>query len=467
MGVSASAVIDKLLKNRYRGDRLDAVMRNTFVGWKLCEPQKRAFSGRKEIFPVQFGWGGQVAARPEMGSGAIGGNSDCSGAPLPAPPVVENGEVDLKQMFGTLMWSKQAILRCADDAGAYKRLVNFELQNMQDRFQKELNFGFFGDGRGRRAAIAADALQASTTAVVLTAAANTALVLDTNRYLAPNDLISIWDSTDTTAASSRIKGATGAEMVEGDLYIYSVSDDGVTVYVHNGNAQTVTTAAGQYIRFWGESDIQATTVRTDHCIVGLSAAIDDGTAVTTYAGISRTTYNQWKSYVKNASSAVLTEDMIIKCADAVNRKSGRKDRKIDTLLLDPSLRRDYVKLTRPDRRYEGADMMKSDPGYEDVLVMTVGPQRFKLMEDYDCPFGKIFGFNRKDLECYVAQGVEIEQDAGGTMLKMGTPYGKAGTGHVYWALVSWYGNFAFLRPFAAFLLKGLSYELEASETALS
>jgi hypothetical protein len=460
MGVSASAVIDKLLKNRYRGDRLDAVMRNTFIGWKLCEPQKRPFSGRQEIFPVQLGWGGQVAARPEMGSGASGGNSDCSGSPLPAPPVVENGAVDIKQMFGTLMWTKQAILRCADDAGAYKRLVNFELQNMQDRFLKELNFGFFGDGRGRRAQIAADASQAGTSPVVLTAAADTALVLDTNRYLAPNDLISIWNSTDTTASSARIMNSNGAEMAEGDLYIKSVSDDGVTVTIHNGNAYNLTTAASQYIRFWGESDIQSGTIRTDHVITGISAAIDDGTLATTYAGISRTTYSQWKSFVKDASSVVMSEDIVIKCADAVNRKSGRKDRKIDTLLMDPSLRRDYVKLSRPDRRYEGVD--DHDVGYNDTLVMTVGPQRFKIMEDFDCPFGKIFGLNRKDLECYIAQGVEIEQDAGGTMLKMGVPYGKGGTGHVYWALVSWYGNFAMLRPFAAFLLKNLSYELETA-----
>jgi hypothetical protein len=215
------------------------------------------------------------------------------------------------------------------------------------------------------------------------------------------------------------------------------------------------------VRFFGESDLSGSaSARVDHVITGLSAAIDDGTLATTYAGISRTTYGQWKSFVKDAGGVVLTEDMIIKCADAVNRKSGRKDRKINTLILDPSLRRDYIRLTRPDRRYQG--LQDNDPGYSETLSMTVGSQAFALVEDFDCPFGKIFGMNKKDLECYVAQGVEIEQDAGGSMLKMGTPYGKGGTGHVFWALVSWYGNFAFLRPFAAFLLKNLSYELETA-----
>src|SRR3990172_8332540 len=153
MGASTVKVIDKILKNKYR-DFFNTAFREDYVGWQLASPQSRSFSGRVEIFPVKYGRGNGVGVRGEVPT-ALGGNSP--GLPLPGGPKVETGQVDIRRIFATLQWTKEAMSRTKDDAGSFKRLINFEIDDKYSRLLRELNIMFWGDGKGRRCVVAATA----------------------------------------------------------------------------------------------------------------------------------------------------------------------------------------------------------------------------------------------------------------------------------------------------------------------
>lgn len=150
---------------------------------------------------------------------------------------------------------------------------------------------------------------------------------------------------------------TGNVLRAGIVQIAAVSDDG-----------TDFTPATAYNSAWADNDYivhAANGSVTDildtsfeAAYRGLPALVDDSTNWDNYFGVLRSVVPSVKSYV-NASTGALSTDLLQRLADVVYQKLGGK---VDLMVTHPSIRRLIIQLTEQDRRYQGASLMKPDPG---------------------------------------------------------------------------------------------------------
>jgi hypothetical protein len=133
---------------------------------------------------------------------------------------------------------------------------------------------------------------------------------------------------------------------------------------------------------------------------GILVGDDDGTYANIYHNINRTTYPLLKSYVITGIGP-LSLDAMQQPLDALSIRVGKG---IDFLAMEHAVRRSYLALLEPDRRYTGADLSSPDGGTNAAKkptgkVITFGDIPFLV--DRDAPFGMMFGLNKESWVRYV------------------------------------------------------------------
>jgi hypothetical protein len=133
---------------------------------------------------------------------------------------------------------------------------------------------------------------------------------------------------------------------------------------------------------------------------GILAGADDGTYVATYHNLARATYSIINSYVLTSVGPALAR----RDAAAVDAQSIRVGKGVDVLGCEHAVRRAYLALLEPDRRYTGADLSSPDGGTKAAKkptgkVITFGDIPFLI--DRDAPFGMIVGLNKESWVRYV------------------------------------------------------------------
>jgi hypothetical protein len=127
---------------------------------------------------------------------------------------------------------------------------------------------------------------------------------------------------------------------------------------------------------------------------GLLDAYDDGTAVTTYGGLSRTTYPSWAGLKVAAAGAVLTRSAFIpQLLRAVKNSGGEA---LDFVVMSvedwTTLLTDFLSLERynndPSSRWGKDDPVNS--GFRGLLLGDT-----PIFFDLNCPVGTAIGFNSK------------------------------------------------------------------------
>jgi hypothetical protein len=108
----------------------------------------------------------------------------------------------------------------------------------------------------------------------------------------------------------------------------------------------------------GVTDVLDTSY--EHAYWGLPALVDDGTNRANYFEVQRSLVPLYKSYVV-ASAGALATDAMQRTADVLYQKLNAT---VDRLLMHPSVRREFIKLTVADRRYnyDATDKRRTDPG---------------------------------------------------------------------------------------------------------
>ena len=110
-------------------------------------------------------------------------------------------------------------------------------------------------------------------------------------------------------------------------------------------------------------------------IMGLKGLIDDGTNVTDFQGLSRSTYIFWKSYVNSAASnRSLTEEIMFNTMLEASKKGDPK-----IILTSFDLYAAYGRMLAADRRY--TDTMTLNGGFTGVNYNGLA-----LVKDFDCPY---------------------------------------------------------------------------------
>jgi hypothetical protein len=171
-----------------------------------------------------------------------------------------------------------------------------------------------------------------------------------------------------------VNASFGNRFIQKDMFLAAINPvgpvlrAGITQVLDVNQDGTDWTPATAYNAAWGDNDylVQAANgsvtdildTSYEAAYWGLPALVDDGTNRNNYFGVDRSLVPAAKSYV-NASTGALSTDLLQRIADVLYQKLGAK---VNLLSMHPSIRRLVIQLTEQDRRYQGASLMKPDPG---------------------------------------------------------------------------------------------------------
>jgi hypothetical protein len=136
-------------------------------------------------------------------------------------------------------------------------------------------------------------------------------------------------------------------------------------------------------------------------INGLLDVYDDGTSVTTYGGLSRTTNTFWKSTKYTTSITVTRQTILEQIIWATKLAGGEKP---DFVLMSMgdwyTLVADFMTAeqfnTNPGSRYGNDDAVNA--GFSALMLANV-----PILADYFCPNGTMFIVNSKYLALYISE----------------------------------------------------------------
>jgi hypothetical protein len=452
MTTSTTTTADKILLDVVEPGLAQAFNDEVMV-LDLATRKKKDYKGRKILFDVKLSPGGGVGARSEAISGVA------PGLPAPGAPVHVNGTVYHKRIYGVLELTHDFIETSKGDKAAFAEGLADELTSKLTRMQKHANFMLLGDGRDILCTVATDGggtfkKESGETLQV---------TVDTTRYLQPNDRVALWtsNSESSTVVADGGQSDTLGTLDSESVYVSSVDSD--TTFTLKRDRLTTgdcTVANANVVRMFYETEYNSGTL-IHNGMAGLRLIADDGTLATSFEGLSRTTYPQWKGGVVAASSltegTTLSKNHFLKLAHRVHRRGGDD---IDTFIMDPTLMREFLVITDNDIRY--APVTEKDPGYkEGSLHITIGKRQVELLMDWDCPYGVLHGFKRSDLEYWELTPLSLDNN-GGAVLKQAKPYTDTGAGDIYYAFMRMKGNIATKKPWNFGCITGLSYSAETA-----
>lgn len=172
-------------------------------------------------------------------------------------------------------------------------------------------------------------------------------------------------------------------------------------------------------------------------IMGLKGLIDDGTNVTTFQGLSRSTYIFWKSYVNSAvSNRSLTEELMF---DTMLEASKKGDPKI--ILTSFDLYAAYGRMLAADRRY--TDTMTLNGGFTGVNYNGLA-----LVKDFDCPYTEMNFIDPSSLSIEEMKPVSFIDEDGAIL-------SRSATTPSYQATLRYYANLANSAPNKSSVLRNL------------
>jgi hypothetical protein len=167
--------------------------------------------------------------------------------------------------------------------------------------------------------------------------------------------------------------------------------------------------------------------------MGLLGMIDDGTYVSDYFGVSRTTWDVAKSYVFTGVGA-LSSDIIQQGIDvAYARGRGR----ISKFLCEQAVRRQLIALREGDVRYSGdfgADATKltlDAASAAGKLGSTIEWGAVPVLVDYNFPYGILLGFDDSTAIRYTVVPGKFEDWGGSVLLPAGNTHVATGLFYIY------------------------------------
>lgn len=339
------ATVNALLKEVYEPDVQDQLNYDV-IGFRRIEKTSEGVTnevgGRYVTFPLRTGRNHGIGARNEN-----------EALPTPGQQKTAAARVGLKYLYGGINITGQAMKLAEKNFQSFASAMDEEMDGLKRDLAKDMNFQFYGDGTGVRAAITADGVNTIT--------------VDTVQYLEVGMFIDVYD---TTLATPRFSN------------------------------RTITAIAGLVVTYSG-ADASASIVATDKVlrtgnvnreITGLRAIIKD---TGTLYNVDPTVEPVWKA-VRNHNSGTnraLTEALMIKVVDDVRVNGG------DTTvgLVNLGVRRAYFNLLKTDRRY--VNTKEFDGGFTG-LGFTTDKGEIPIVVDTDCPFNRIFFVNEKAIKLY-------------------------------------------------------------------
>jgi hypothetical protein len=142
-----------------------------------------------------------------------------------------------------------------------------------------------------------------------------------------------------------------------------------------------------------------TNVANNTAMIGLNAAVDDGTAAATYGGVLRTSNTFWKStFVNNASPVAPTRNLMLQYIAQVTKLTGEMP-KIGIMGLGTwtQLAQDFTS----QERYNVSPTSNFGDGKVDSLFRALDVAGVPFYGDPNCPEGTLYLLNTDYLSLYI------------------------------------------------------------------
>jgi len=256
-----------------------------------------------------------------------------------------------------------------------------EMEDAHAMLKKDENRQAFGDGKGVLALVNG-ALVAST-----------ALVVDTPgvQYFFPGERIDIYTAGGVAEAL--------------DVEITAIDES--TNTLTTGTAITVSNDSKIY-----RQGVKANEPSDGKEMMGLAGIADDGSNVSTFQGLSRTSYDILKGSLVDANGAQITSDLLQRAIDKGERRSGRV---VDTMISHRNQRRQYLNLVTPLKRFNGADA-KLDAGFRKGSLDWNG---IEWRVSHDCQRNRVYAWKEGMIKRYETYAMKLDDTEGSTIHRIG------------------------------------------------
>lgn len=337
--------------------------------------------GRRVIYPLHIGRNVGTGAAGENGTLPTAGNQQYVDIIIP-----------FKYNYGRIELTAQAIKQSQTSKGAFEKAVDAEIKRAAKDVGREINRQLWLSGKGVLGAVNG-AVTNSTTVPVK----NPGLVVgtvNTTRYMMPGQIIAFTDGSTITAVRTIVSKTATQIIVDSNV---TLSDGLMIVKANSTSAST----------------FNSTSYENE--VMGMLGHIDDGDYVSTYFGISRSTYPAMKAFDLTLSGNLALSDLQ-KAYDAADQRGNGT---IKTMWGHHSVRRTYLDLLQTFRRYNDAKAMSPDGGFKGASLeseITYAEKPFKV--DRDAPYGMIFGVDDSQMFHYYVTQPEWAEDDGRILLRV-------------------------------------------------
>lgn len=412
---------DAMLKEFYPNDVvMDLVRQKAPFYFEFKKSKRISADGRRVIQPVHSSRNVGVSA---IGSGGL------------LPTAGNQGYVDLtigyKYVYGRVDIGGTVMKQTRTSQGAFDDVMDTEIEGAIKDGARDLSRQVMGDGTGTLCQISDTAASATHSLI------NGQGVADNDdvpgRFLAANQIV---------VGITALSGAW--EFVR---TVNSISADQKTVVF----SSTVTPSAANTILVRAGSS--SASVLADSAynneMMGLQGMVDDGTYVSSYFGVTRSSYAGLNATRLDLGGGNLSLDIMHRGFHAVDQVS---DGKIGMLVAHQTTAREYYALLQVMKRYVDAGALSPDGGLKrrsDNQGYAIEFNQVPLREDRDCALGLIYGIDPDSFRRYSITEGEWADDDGRILLRNSTTDSYEGRLRVL------FGNAACLAPNRNFVISSI------------
>lgn len=412
---------DAMLKEFYPKDVvLDLVKQKAPFYFEFQKSKRVSADGRRVIQPIHSSRNVGVSA---LGEGGL------------LPTAGSQGYVDLtipyRYVYGRVDISGPVMKQTRTSQGAFDDVMDQEIECAIKDGGRDLSRQIQGFGNGQLCVLT------GTSASATQATANGQGVGDNDdipsRFLAANMIVA--GITPSTAAWEFVRTVSSVNAaLTNVVFTATVTPaEANTIIVRQGSASGTALADTGYNRE----------------IMGLLGMVDDGTYVTSYFSLTRSSTSGLNSQRLDLAAGNLSLDIMHRAFHAVDQ---RGDGKIGMLLANQVTAREYYGLLQVMKRYVDARALSPDGGLKrrsDNQGYDIEFNQVPLREDRDVPMGILYGLDMDSFRRYSVTEGEWADDDGRILLRNSTTDSYEGRLRVL------FGNAACLAPNRNFVISSI------------
>jgi hypothetical protein len=363
--------------------------------------------------------------------------------PVPFGPVIQNSQIYLKKIEGTVEMTGDVMRRVREGEGAFTNWARRALPDLKERVDHEMDRMLLGYGSGVRARVNdADPDDGDKT---ITIDANMGVAGLEDEWLSFMEGESIVFAADAAAATLRDSGAA-YRIVDVNPGAAGAST------LELATEPTANVLDSDFIIGGDAASHSGQSSGVDKEIMGLLGMVDDGTLLASFQGLTRATYRPWRSQIFDGSAAPwsgnITEDLLTKADDDTFVKAKGETTHI---VMSRSGARNFWSNLKDDKRLMDP---RGFTGGKASLNMIFGTERsVELRTVRKMPYSLVYGLQRDTFKHWRNTGWEWDDLTGSIWNRVTDATGRKDSFYAVGHIVLQTGNIA---PHKSWKITGVS-----------